>query len=186
MFASPVPRRHKGRIAIVTNVARNAVDVNVPIDERRGRGRRSRVVLAPQGLALKVAMMPAHHADDGGKRNGSPGRARISCNPSRGEGRLSPPVPVVYARFAQIFCAEAPGACGHPAFPAPSAFREGRERCKARAKCAARMRTHVSPLSLRLLLLRMNAVRIVVPLPHVGDGCSGGRHQFTRVRGLSP
>jgi len=130
MFASPVPRRHKGRIAIVTNVARNAVDVNVPIDERRGRGRRSRVVLAPQGLALKVAMMPAHHADDGGKRNGSPGRARISCNPSRGEGRLSPPVPVVYARFAQIFCAEAPGACGHPAFPAPSVFREGDRNAK--------------------------------------------------------
>jgi len=31
MFTPPVPRRHKGRIAIVTNVARNAVDVGCAV-----------------------------------------------------------------------------------------------------------------------------------------------------------
>ena len=43
---SPPFRTDKGRIAIVTDVARNAVDGLVPWDERRRRGRRSRVVLA--------------------------------------------------------------------------------------------------------------------------------------------
>ena len=33
-------------VRVVTNVERNAVDVNVPIDVRHIRGRRSRVVLA--------------------------------------------------------------------------------------------------------------------------------------------
>jgi hypothetical protein len=46
-------------------------------------------------------------ADDGGKRDGSPGRARISRKPLRREGRLSPPVPVVFA-LAQIFFAREP------------------------------------------------------------------------------
>jgi hypothetical protein len=51
---------------------------------------------------------------------GSPGRARISRK-TIARGR-----PVVTActcglrAFAQSFCAQAPGACGHPAFPAPS------------------------------------------------------------------
>ena len=35
----------RGRIAIVTNVARNAVAAMMPIDERHIRGRSSRVVL---------------------------------------------------------------------------------------------------------------------------------------------
>src|SRR5262249_45215256 len=62
-FRPPVPRRQKGRIAIVTNVARNAVDADALTDERRDRGRRSRVVLAPQGPApswrrcLRIAPM---------------------------------------------------------------------------------------------------------------------------------
>jgi hypothetical protein len=34
VFAVGVPHRQKGRIAIVTNVERNAVDVDVPKDER--------------------------------------------------------------------------------------------------------------------------------------------------------
>src|SRR5579883_961019 len=45
----------------------------------------------------------SHHADDGGNRQGSPGRSRISRKPLRREGRLSPPVPVVNALFAQFF-----------------------------------------------------------------------------------
>ena len=56
---------------------------------------------------------------------------------------MSPPVPVVYAPRAIPCCAQAPGACGHPAFPAPSLFHGGRDGCKARAQRAARTRTHV-------------------------------------------
>jgi len=35
MFASIIPRRHEGRIAIVTNVVRKAVDAKALTDERR-------------------------------------------------------------------------------------------------------------------------------------------------------
>jgi hypothetical protein len=45
-------RADKGRIAIVTDVVRNAVDVKMLSDVQYRRGRRSRVVLAPQCLAL--------------------------------------------------------------------------------------------------------------------------------------
>jgi hypothetical protein len=45
---------------------------------RHIRGRRSRVVLAPRGLAPSWRQCPAHCADDGGKRNGSLRRVRIS------------------------------------------------------------------------------------------------------------
>jgi hypothetical protein len=80
------------------------------LDEQRRRGRRNRVVLAPQRSGAKLPTMLAHRGDDGGKRDGSPRRARISRKPPRREGRLSPPVPVVHA-LAQIFFARAaPGA----------------------------------------------------------------------------
>jgi hypothetical protein len=39
----------EGRIAIVTNVERDAVDAKMLTDERHRRGRRSRVVLTRQG-----------------------------------------------------------------------------------------------------------------------------------------
>jgi hypothetical protein len=39
MLCSPPFRAGKGRIAIVTNVVRNAVDVDVLTDEQRRRGR---------------------------------------------------------------------------------------------------------------------------------------------------
>jgi hypothetical protein len=47
-FPPPIPRRCEGRIAIVTDVVRNAVDADVAVDERHGGGRRSRVVLSPR------------------------------------------------------------------------------------------------------------------------------------------
>jgi len=42
---SPRPAPTEGRIAIVTSVVRDAMDVLAPPDERRNHGRRSRVVL---------------------------------------------------------------------------------------------------------------------------------------------
>jgi len=113
----------------------------VPVDERHGRGRRNRVVLARpctrQVGGNAHAMLPATVA-----RAGSPRRVRISRKPLRREGRLSPPVPVVLA-LAQLFFAQGPGCSGHPAFPAPSDFREGDGRCKARANSVARRGTYV-------------------------------------------
>jgi hypothetical protein len=44
----------EGRIAIVTDAGWNAVDVEVPFDERWARVRRNRVVLAPQKSGAQV------------------------------------------------------------------------------------------------------------------------------------
>jgi hypothetical protein len=60
-------------------------------------------------------------------------RAPISRKPSRGEGRLSPPVPVVYAP------SRTPGACGHPAFPAPPLLEGDEAMQSSDARCAARI-----------------------------------------------
>ena len=61
----------------------------------------------PKGSALRWRQCAAHCADNGGNRQGSPRRSRISRKPLRREGRLSPPVPVE-SRVAQIILARAP------------------------------------------------------------------------------
>ena len=86
-------------------------------DERSLCGRRSRMVLAPRRWR-QVGGDASHHADDGGKKARSPGRLRISRK-TIAQGRPDdPPVPVVLPRA--FFCTRTMGACGHPAFPAPS------------------------------------------------------------------
>jgi hypothetical protein len=96
----------------------------------RWRVRRNRVVLAPQVLGAKSAAMLAHHADDGGKRDGSPRRARISRK-TTAQGR--PVVTACTCGFrarAILLLRGSPGCSGHPAFPAPSDFREGDDDAK--------------------------------------------------------
>src|SRR5581483_2641851 len=111
------------------HVERNAVDGDGPVDERHIPGRRSGVVLAPRKVRRQVADDASRIVGcDGGKREGSPRRAPISRKPLRREGRLSPPVPVVFA-LAQFFLREGPGCSGHPAFPVPSSVR-GQDECK--------------------------------------------------------
>jgi hypothetical protein len=64
---------------------------------------------------------------DGGKRDGSPRRSRISRN-TIARGRSVVTACTCGLRASRnFFCAKAPGACGHPAFPAPSIFPEGQE-----------------------------------------------------------
>jgi hypothetical protein len=58
----------------------------------------------------------AHRADDGGKRDGSPRRARISRKTIAREGRLSPPVPVVFA-LAHLLLRGSPGCMRPPGLP---------------------------------------------------------------------
>jgi hypothetical protein len=101
------------------------VDGKALTDERRFCGRRSRVVLAPRGPASSSREAKELRRSDGGKRNGSPRRAPISRKPSRREGRLSLPVPVVFALAQLFFCARAPGAAANPVFPAPSFIGRG-------------------------------------------------------------
>jgi hypothetical protein len=51
------------------------------------------------------------------------GRARISCKPSRREGRSDPRLYLWFTRSRKFSLRGSPGCSGHPAFPAPSAFR---------------------------------------------------------------
>ena len=75
-------------------------------------------------LALNSPRAQTRFADDGGKK------ARFTeeitykpLKPLRREGRLIRFVPVVLPRA--FFCTRTMGACGHPAFPAPSRYDEG-------------------------------------------------------------
>jgi len=69
---------------------------DVPDDVRHVRGRRNRVVLA-RPCKRQVLAKPKGIARATVTTRGSPGRSRISRKPLRREGRLSPPVPVVFA-----------------------------------------------------------------------------------------
>jgi hypothetical protein len=80
-------------------------------------GRRSRVVLAPQSLGAKLATMLAHRADDGGKRDGSPGRARISRKPLRREGRSVSACTCGLRALAHLSCAKRPRVQRAPGLP---------------------------------------------------------------------
>src|SRR5258707_9766514 len=63
-----VPQR--GRLAIVTDAGRDAVDADDATDESTGCGRRSRVVLTPRRWRQVGG---GNSADDGGKQARSPG-----------------------------------------------------------------------------------------------------------------
>jgi hypothetical protein len=85
--ANPCPQ--EGRIAIVTDVGRGMRwTLWRRVDERRHGGRRSRVVLTPRRWR-QLGDEAALHAGDGGKKPGSPGRARSKpLKPLRREGRV--------------------------------------------------------------------------------------------------
>jgi hypothetical protein len=69
----PPSRPKQGRLAIVTDAGRDAVDADSAKDERRFRGRRSRVVLTPR---RRRQVCGGNVASDGDKKARSPGRAR--------------------------------------------------------------------------------------------------------------
>ena len=117
---------------------------DVPTDERRyprtakscGPGAQCRRQVGDD--ASRIAPMTVANA-------GSPGRARISRKPSRREGRSVSACTCGHAPFAQSFWREGPGCSGHPAFPAPSLFREGGTQAKL-GRNAPRERELASPL----------------------------------------
>jgi hypothetical protein len=103
----------------------------------------------PKALAPSPSEAEKLRGGDGGKRDGSPRRARISRKPPRREGRLLPPVPVVFA-LAQISFAREPRVQRPPGLPCALCSSGGWKRCKARTNSVARMRTCVlSPVIAR-------------------------------------
>ena len=109
-----------------------------------GRGRRSRVVLAPVAgvksrggdIGPTGRRMPSIREATVAKRNSSPGRARRKpLKPLRREGRMIGHT--CGSRRVLFCCTRAMGASWHPAFPAPSCFSRdkvlaklGRDRCR--------------------------------------------------------
>jgi hypothetical protein len=95
-----------------------------------GRGRRSRVVLAPRCWCqvLRRCIHPTGsgmHLSSARRRwQESPvtGEREVSRKPSCGESRSDPVEPVVHSC---VFCAHDRGCNRHPAFPAPSVLKEG-------------------------------------------------------------
>ena len=138
-------------VRVVTNAGRNAVDVKVPLDVRRVRGRQRCVVLAPQRLGANLAMMLRTTPGTVAIGRVHRGERAISRKPLRREGRLSPPVPVGFAPFrATLRGGHRVHAATRPSLR-PLTWRRADAESKARAKCAARTRAHVClfPLSLR-------------------------------------
>jgi hypothetical protein len=133
----------RGAIANVTNVVRNAVDVKVLTDERRPlRTAKSCGPGAPRSGA-KLATMLSHRADDGGKRDGSPRRARISRNPSRREGRCDHRLYLWFTRSRNFCCAGAPGAAATRPSLRPRHSRRVMAMQSSDANCAARTYNYV-------------------------------------------
>jgi hypothetical protein len=84
---------HEGRLAIVTDAGRDAVDAGGATDESTACGRRSRVVLTPRRWRQACG---EDAAGDGGKKARSPGRARYKpLKPLRAGMPGDPGVPVV-------------------------------------------------------------------------------------------
>jgi hypothetical protein len=84
-----VPFLPKGRLAIVTDAERDAVDVECALDERRVT--RTAKSCGPDASRLASSRRIFLSADDGVNKARSPGRARSSqLKPSRGECRVIP------------------------------------------------------------------------------------------------
>jgi hypothetical protein len=123
------------------NVRRDAVDVKALTDERRpSRTAKSCGPGAPRSWRQVLAKLRSF-AGDGGKRDGSPRRARISRKPLRGEGRSVSACTCGHARLRRFFCAAAPGAAATRPSLRPLFF-GGRSHFKTRADYAARTRLH--------------------------------------------
>jgi hypothetical protein len=88
-FISPLSRPTEGRLAIVTDAGRDAVDADGAFDEWRLMW--TAKACGPDAPTLASSSRKATFADDGGKQARSPGRARSNpLKPLRGECRVFP------------------------------------------------------------------------------------------------
>jgi len=115
-----IPRRlvpHEGRIAIVTDAGRDAVDADGAADESAG----SRTAKSCGPGASTLASSLRLSASDGDKKARSPGRARrkplkpVACGNAGCSGAT-----VVNNSCAFYLRTRGCGCSGHPAFPTPS------------------------------------------------------------------
>jgi len=125
-------------VRVVTNVERNAVDANVPIDERHDL--RTAKSCGP-GAPMQAPSRPRcleHRADDGGNKLVHRGEYEVSRKPLRREGRCDSALPVVtpVCAFRAIFAHGAAGAAGTRSSLRPLIFR----RVKADAKLGRKSR----------------------------------------------
>jgi hypothetical protein len=146
-----VPLREEGRFGRSSrNAGRDAVDAAVPGAFMRPtigmrRGRRSRVVLTPQGRR-----QVSHHdvRGDGDNKARSPGRARRKPLKPSAQGRPAfSGEPVVTNSCACFHRTRGCGCIGHPAFPAPSLFLRDTQDASLGRFCAPGTFTLVSPPS---------------------------------------
>ena len=136
----PIPSHSEGRLAIVTDAGRDAVDAAQHADERAASGRRSRVVLTPRrwcqvfaelSALATVANKPGHRGEHEGNRKtivrGMPGDFRCDrgdcCHwhglffcPARLRAHWAPGIPCALSSRARNFPANlgriAPRECG--------------------------------------------------------------------------
>ena len=142
----PVPARQEGRIAIVTDVGRNAVDAAAPAalmgsqgglwpvsDRQRGRRTALKRTAKPcgpgargwrqvgGGLRSPTGRANRQFAGDGGKTNSSPGERGISRKTiAQGMPECSDCTCMLVCASHTISCTRDRGCSKHPAFPAPS------------------------------------------------------------------
>src|SRR5579871_578658 len=103
----------------------------------------STLLLAPQRLALKSFVELTGFANgDGGNRQGSPRRSRISRKAIAQGGPVVTACTCGFRARAISILRESPGCMRPPGLPCALRLREGYDRSKARAKSAARMRCH--------------------------------------------
>ena len=115
-------RSDRRGVRVVTNVERNAVDGNVPIDVRHIRGRRSRVVPArPCRRYVVAGILQKRRENDGGKQATVHREEHEVSRKTTAQGR--PECLRLYLWFTRSRKSSlrgSPGCSGHPAFPAPS------------------------------------------------------------------
>src|SRR6185437_14563631 len=104
-------------VRVVTNVERNAVDANVPIDERHDL--RTAKSCGP-GAPMQAPSRPRcleHRADDGGNKLVHRGEYEVSRKPLRREGRTAPAEPVGQRALLRNFSARWPWVQPAPGLP---------------------------------------------------------------------
>src|ERR1700722_16141198 len=140
-------RLPEGRFAIVTDVRRDAVDADALADERRGGGRRSRVVLTPRRRRQVSRKCPR---GDGDKKARSPGRSRRKpLKPLRRECRVFSGVTAVTNARVYYKPRAAGGAPGarhslRPLKRGRDVFRQNSRARAARSRNCVRLRAYVT------------------------------------------
>jgi hypothetical protein len=133
---SPPSRPTEGRLAIVANAGRDAVDAAGAFDERRVRRTAKSCGPDASTLASSLRKVPQATAAKKPDRRGERDISRKTI--ARGMPGVSRCDLTNACAFYHYHCTRGCGRIGRPAFPAPSDWRGRNEQAKPRAKPAAR------------------------------------------------